>query len=206
MQKRSLHTHRRLPTQERARHTVDVILEAVLRILRQDGADAVTTNRVAQVAGVSIGSVYQYFPDKRAIYAALHERHIAEVDRVIGRTLVEYAKADLKTVAGALYDAIVDTHLRDQAGWALLMSEVPHRSQNTPQFAERISGILQLVVSSRIRKLSSSQLEETVFILAHLFDALSHAAALWRPAQVSIETAKKQGMRAIVAYIETLPQ
>jgi AcrR family transcriptional regulator len=53
---------RRIPQQPRARETVNAVLDAVARILRRDGIAAITTNRIAEVAGVSIGSVYQYFP------------------------------------------------------------------------------------------------------------------------------------------------
>jgi AcrR family transcriptional regulator len=63
---------RRQPQQRRARQTVEAVLEAVVRIVKRDGMKAVTTNRVAEVAGVSIGSVNQYFPDKRAMFVALH--------------------------------------------------------------------------------------------------------------------------------------
>jgi len=48
---------------------VEAVLDAVMRIVKRDGIKAVTTNRVAEVAGASIGSVYHYFSDKRAIFA-----------------------------------------------------------------------------------------------------------------------------------------
>lgn len=51
--------HRRQPKQRRARQTVEAVLDAVVRVLKRDGVKAVTTNRVAEVAGVSIGSVGQ---------------------------------------------------------------------------------------------------------------------------------------------------
>jgi AcrR family transcriptional regulator len=57
---------RRQPQQRRARQTVEAILDAVVRILKREGFQAITTNRVAEVAGVSIGSLYQYFPDRPA--------------------------------------------------------------------------------------------------------------------------------------------
>ena len=59
---------RREPMQQRSRQTVEAVLEAVQRVLRRHGAEAITTNRVAEAAGVSIGSLYQYFPDKQAIF------------------------------------------------------------------------------------------------------------------------------------------
>jgi AcrR family transcriptional regulator len=73
---------RRDPAQERSRKTVDAIVEAAGRLLVEHGRLGVTTNAVAERAGVSIGSLYQYFPNKEAIFAALQERHRAELQRI----------------------------------------------------------------------------------------------------------------------------
>ncbi len=80
---------RRQPTQNRAQETVKAILDAVIRLLKRSGASAITTNSIAESAGVSIGSIYQYFPNKRAIFVALHERHIEQVDLVLERKIRE---------------------------------------------------------------------------------------------------------------------
>src|ERR1700691_3904285 len=101
---------RRQPQQRRARQTVEAILDAVVRILKREGFQAVTTNRVAEVAGVSIGSVYQYFPDKRAIFVALHERHVEEIDRLVATTLLEHAASPLDTLMRAMVEAMIDAH------------------------------------------------------------------------------------------------
>ncbi|MDI3336978.1 TetR/AcrR family transcriptional regulator [Defluviimonas aestuarii] len=65
---------RKVPVQTRSRATVEAILEATARILEAEGLEAVTTNRVAERAGVSIGSLYQYFPSRDAILAELVRR------------------------------------------------------------------------------------------------------------------------------------
>ena len=93
---------RRQPAQRRARQTVDAILDAVIRVLKREGVHGVTTNRIAEVAGVSIGSVYQYFPDKHAIFTALHQRHIEEIDRMIASRLLEHSQSSLDTLMRAL--------------------------------------------------------------------------------------------------------
>ncbi|MCE9580577.1 MAG: TetR/AcrR family transcriptional regulator [Deltaproteobacteria bacterium] len=67
---------RKRPQQERSRQTVDVILTAAERILSREGLAAVTTARVAEVAGISVGSLYQYYPNKESIFGALLERSI----------------------------------------------------------------------------------------------------------------------------------
>jgi|SRR5579871_6202489 len=74
----------RKPRQQRSRHKVELILEAAIRLLDKRGPAALTTNAVAETAGVSIGTLYQYFPNKDAILDALAERESAIVaERVI---------------------------------------------------------------------------------------------------------------------------
>ena len=63
---------RKEPAQDRARQTVESILDATAQLL--DGDESVSTNRIAERAGVSIGSLYQYFPNATAIFAAIAER------------------------------------------------------------------------------------------------------------------------------------
>jgi AcrR family transcriptional regulator len=75
---------RRTPVQGRALQTVDVILQATVQILVKDGEAALTTNRIAERAGVSVGTLYQYFPDKQAVFSALlaleRQRAVASLD------------------------------------------------------------------------------------------------------------------------------
>jgi AcrR family transcriptional regulator len=78
---------RRQPQQERARQKLELILEAAVRILDKEGMDALTTNRVAEVAGISIGTLYQYFSDKRAIVDALARREMQSVTEKVMRSL-----------------------------------------------------------------------------------------------------------------------
>ncbi|HLK25692.1 MAG TPA: helix-turn-helix domain-containing protein [Caulobacteraceae bacterium] len=78
MPKHPLSPQRRSPKQARAKATVAAILEAAAQILERRGADGLTTNGVAERAGVSIGTLYQYFPDKHAILIAAAKRELAE--------------------------------------------------------------------------------------------------------------------------------
>lgn len=80
---------RRKPAQPRAQATVAAILEASARILRREGRAAFNTNRIAELAGVSIGTLYGYFPDKEAIYIALARQIIDEDGREMMKVLDE---------------------------------------------------------------------------------------------------------------------
>lgn len=83
---------RRAPSQARAQHTIDVIFEATRLLAGEDGAQQLTTNRIAERAGVSIGTLYQYFATKEAIVAAMvqHERA-----KVMGQLEALLSAADL---------------------------------------------------------------------------------------------------------------
>jgi AcrR family transcriptional regulator len=76
-------TPRKQPKQERSQATVEAILTATTHILIKEGYDQFNTNRVAELAGVSIGSLYQYFPNKEALLFALAEDHANEMVQLV---------------------------------------------------------------------------------------------------------------------------
>ena len=80
---------RKRPTQERSTATVDAILEAAAELFCDIGYDRSSTNRIAERAGVSIGSLYQYFANKEAVLAALLEQHRRAVHVVVDEALAE---------------------------------------------------------------------------------------------------------------------
>jgi AcrR family transcriptional regulator len=100
---------RKQPRQARARHTVDAIIEASARILEADGHGGFTTNAVADLAGVSIGTLYQYFPDKDALMGALIFRETSR--------LVEEAETGRLIEAGdEALDALIRAAVAHQLG------------------------------------------------------------------------------------------
>src|ERR1700679_3626916 len=86
---------RKAPQQQRSRETVDVILAATARVLVKEGFDHASTNRIAEAAGVSIGSLYQYFPSKESLVAALIERHFDEMSAVLSEEMERVADLPL---------------------------------------------------------------------------------------------------------------
>src|SRR5262245_64335397 len=79
---------RRKPTQARARATMETIFEATARIIERDGIAALNTNRIAERAGVGIGTLYEYFPNKEAILIAMARQRLAEDERLVRQALV----------------------------------------------------------------------------------------------------------------------
>lgn len=117
---------RKTPRQARAAATVDAIFEATIQVLLSDGPRRLTTTRVAERAGVSVGSLYQYFPHKQALFYALNERYLdrlaekvehacrtqhgAPIDRMVETLVTTYwnAKTERADVTRALYRSVVE--------------------------------------------------------------------------------------------------
>jgi AcrR family transcriptional regulator len=91
---------RKEPRQARARETVEAILRAAIHVFATHGYACTTTNLVAERAGVSVGSLYQYFPHKNAILAALHQRHTAPVAEVVAHALARFADPSMSLEDG----------------------------------------------------------------------------------------------------------
>ena len=117
---------RKRPRQARAAVTLDAIFEATIQVLVSDGPRRLTTTRVAERAGVSVGTMYQYFPHKQALFYALSERYLdivadkveatcraqqgAEVAAMVEALVTTYwqAKTERAEVTRALYRSVVE--------------------------------------------------------------------------------------------------
>ncbi len=193
---------RRVPRQLRAKQTVEAVLDAVARVLKRDGAARVTTNRIAEVAGVSVGSVYQYFPDKRAIFVALRDRHVAEMTQLIEHRLVQNAAASLEALVRALMEAMIEAHALDPGLFDLLLAQVPPGTREPARLEAGLQGVVRLALASRASELDLWTREPgIVFVVTQMMEALAHAVVLRRPASLSLKAATEEAMRAVVSYV-----
>jgi AcrR family transcriptional regulator len=118
---------RRTPAQTRSRDTVATILKAAARVFATLGYTAATTNRIADRAGVSIGSLYEYFPNKDAILFSLMEAHLEEGQAVLRQAGLELATAprDLEGTVRRYVSAMVQLHAADPRLHRVLFEEAP---------------------------------------------------------------------------------
>lgn len=191
---------RRTPQQARSRQTVETILQGVVKLLKRDGVDAITTNRIAEIAGVSVGSVYQYFPDKRAIFLALHDRHAEEMGRLIDAMVIAHADAPLEELLRALVRSLVEAHASDPELYTLLDAELPHRSGGARAIQTRLRKALRLALGAH-RDIREGGFERTLFVVSHMVDALAHGVVLDRPRRLSPAAAIEETVKAIMAYL-----
>lgn len=197
-------SRRRKPVQHRARVTVDAMLDAAIVILQRGGIAAITTNHIAETAGVSIGSVYQYFPNKHALFVALHERHINQVDEVMRRRLKQSEAETLDALVGEMVEGMIEAHRADPALSELLQSEVPHRADGSADFVTRLHVDFRTALSKYDRTIGIKTAPSSrAFLVATMVEALSHAILLRRPRGLSLRSARQECCQAIVAYLRS---
>jgi AcrR family transcriptional regulator len=111
---------RKTPLQARSTHTVEVIFDACIHVLLDGGIERLTTTRVAERAGVSIGSLYQYFPNKQSLLAAVLERHLRRVVEAVEQACSECKGSTTDTMAATMVDAFLTAKLGDAAASSAL--------------------------------------------------------------------------------------
>lgn len=116
---------RKLPRQERSKQTVAAIMESTAQILIRHGYEGTTTARIAERAGTSIGSIYQYFPNREALVASLAEQHAMEILASIRGAVAETTHATLTDGLVALVRATAAAHLANPRLHKVLSEQVP---------------------------------------------------------------------------------
>ena len=129
-------TMRRTPRQQRSRDTVDVIIEAATRVLAKFGWAKFTTNEVARLAGVSVGSLYQYFPSKLALAEAIRQRHLDAVLSVLPDPDSRDDALPLEIRVANLVDGVIAAHSASQNLHRVLLEEVPLAARSNYQAFE----------------------------------------------------------------------
>ena len=113
---------RKTPVQARSAASVEAILKATIQVLTSVGKERLTTTRVALRAGVSIGTLYQYFPNKSALLQAALNRHLNEVAEAVERVCQEQKASTLQHMATALINTFLDAKMKDAKASAALYS------------------------------------------------------------------------------------
>lgn len=172
---------RKPPVQRRSKATVEAILEGAAQVFEEHGYTAGTTNRIAECAGVSVGTLYQYFPSKEALAVALLEQHIQEVQREM-REWVGHILADRHSLQGALehyVTAMMNVHVQRPRLQHILLEETllpehVHRLllDSEHQLAKTMAGLLRTYPEVR-----RPNLEHAAYVIIHTVESLTHRFA-----------------------------
>jgi AcrR family transcriptional regulator len=174
---------RKSASQQRSRAMVQTLLDATARVLVREGYDRASTNRIAAVAGVSVGSLYQYFPNKEALVAALVARHNRETLQLVRDALKRVTSSDLQTAMRELVKAAVDAHLVDPALHRIFAEQVPRMGQLAKIEALQREAFLlfRSYLEERRNEISVRDLDATTSICVTTVEALTHEFVINKP-------------------------
>ncbi len=195
---------RKLPRQARAHATVNAILEATVQVLDREGLDAASTTRIAEVAGVSVGSLYQYFSHRDAILDALQDR---EFERAIGLMQAVLADGNLTKTPRETVTAVV-------RGLARLYAVSPglHRvlaieglrvakAERVHAFDMRVLAIIRRFLGASRAPMRRTNVEAAAFVAFHSVRATMLASLLEHPQSLGEVAVVEELVDLVLRYL-----
>jgi AcrR family transcriptional regulator len=163
---------------------VETLLDATARVLTREGYDRASTNRIAATAGISVGSLYQYFPNKEALVATLVARHNREMLQLLRDALEKVAPRDLATTMRELVRrATVDAHLVDPALHRIFAEQVPRMGQlaKIEALQRETFLLIRAYLEERRNEISVRDLDSATSICVTTVEALTHEFVIDKP-------------------------
>jgi AcrR family transcriptional regulator len=208
MTARTLKTARKQPRQARSQATVNAVLEATIQVIEREGVDAATTTRIAEVAGVSIGTLYQYFSHRDAIFNALQDR---EFERALGLMQSVLSEGNLARSPRETVTAVV-------RGLAQLYASCPglHRllaieglrvaeAARVYAFDTRIVAIIRHFLAATGAPIRRKNLDAAAFVAFQSVRATMLASLLERPPGLGQEELIEEIADLVLRYLVDVP-
>jgi AcrR family transcriptional regulator len=197
---------RKRASQDRSRATVDALVEATARILVKEGFDKASTNRIAKVAGVSVGSLYQYYPSKEALVAAVIERHNQEIMRIVRGALAEVAAQPLDKAVRRIVTVAIEAHRVDPRLHRVLAEQIPRtgRLADVEVFNRHNFAFFEAFLEAHRDELRVTDLRLAAFVCVTSIEALTHNAVLHHSDMLGDEAVAalvNEATRLVVGYL-----
>jgi AcrR family transcriptional regulator len=195
---------RKHPTQARAKDTVEAILGAATQLFIQCGYEQTTMAGIAIRAGVSVGSLYQYFPNREALVAALIERHADELVRTLRSILRGHARSTLEDCLRASIEATITANPLDPRLHKILSEQVAHVGKLPT--AMRANHELTLEIEIFLREHAgeidpSHDPSVAASVVETVLDAMAHRVLLER-GTLSAPVAAREAFALVMRYLK----
>lgn len=197
---------RKKPVQARSAASVDAILEATVQVLLRWGKDRLTTRRVATRAGVSIGTLYQYFPNKSSLLQAALRRHMEGVVQAVEQVGREHRGQPLAEMGAALASGLITAKMKEgKTGAGLYAVTADVEGQEISREMSRIMhGTICDLLSSSHEKLQDPALVTT--ILQGMMAGVSRKLLESAEPEQQFEVIQRELVRAVTAYLTQSPR
>jgi AcrR family transcriptional regulator len=194
---------RKSPQQSRSRITVAAILDATTRILDREGPSSATTTRIAEVAGVSVGTLYQYFEDRDAILDALQDREFERTTELMTRVLGVSAPVVARDVARAVVEGLLAAYARAPGLHRVLTIEGLRAAPTTRMqaFDMRVIGLVRGFLRGAQLPLRRRNLDAAAFVVFQAVRASMLARLLEDPPGLDDRTLVDELSDLLVRYL-----
>ena len=204
---RPITTVRKEPRQARSQATVDALLTATARVLVRDGYDRASTNRVAETAGVSVGSLYQYFPTKEALVAALIDRHMTQMTALLETNIDDLRDAPLAVATRALVNLMLAAHAQNPRLHKIFTEQVPRMGKMSRfyEIERKMAERLRAFLDGHESELRTKNLDLSVFIVVCVVEALTHMTVVDHPGRFDEEELAEEITSLVLRYVMKNP-
>lgn len=194
---------RKQPSQSRSRQMVKTIIESAARVLVKEGYEGFNTNRVAEVAGVSIGSLYQYFPNKKALIAELSKQHLLQIGASIAKDTSELDTLPVEEIVRQLIKSHIQIHKVEPELHRILSDHVPDMSGQSwkSEMLLEVRAQLHQLFSRHRQTRHLKDLKLVLFIVMETVEAVVHAAVFEKSEELFNGMIEEQLTVLLVAYL-----
>ncbi|MCX8995827.1 TetR/AcrR family transcriptional regulator [Rhizobiaceae bacterium BDR2-2] len=195
---------RKSPVQARSAATVGALHTATIQVLTQEGLSRCTTTRVAERAGMSVGSLYQYYPNRDALLAAILEKHLDSVANAIERACHAHRGKPVCEMASALVTAVLAAKLRDPEESKALYAVAGDRGGAA--LSARGHARIVVAIAAMLASAPDARFDDPATTGTIAFGALIGPVRAWLEghAEAGFETRLKDHLvRLLTAYLQT---
>jgi AcrR family transcriptional regulator len=197
-------TARKLPRQERSRVMVEMLMRAATRILIREGYEALNTNRVAEEAGASVGSLYQYFSSKQQLIGALLTRHVENTMHEVRRAIPDLSLMPVPEAVRRFVELMVASHRVEPELHRVFVEQLPRVGGYEQVEASVNEGLVltEAYLKAHAHEIKPQNHRLTAFILVHTVEALTHSAVLMRPELLRTDAFVTELTELVVGYLQ----
>jgi AcrR family transcriptional regulator len=195
---------RKNATQDRSKATVEALLAATARVLVREGYDHASTNKIAEAAGVSIGSLYQYFPSKEALVAAVIDRHIGEMMDLVRSSFARVAALSLREAVRELVRVFIEAHRIEPKLHRVLVEQIPRIGSmgRIERVNEEAISLVRAYLEAHRDEAGVEDLDMAAFVAVSCVEAMTHVAVLRRPELLGEARFVDEVTALVVRYFE----
>jgi AcrR family transcriptional regulator len=199
---------RKLPSQERSKELVASLIQTTARILLRDGWHGLTTNRVAREAGVSVGSLYQYFPGKEALLHALVEQIAEEMAAHVLAAGEALRSASVEEGIDRIVRVSLEASRKDGPLYRAVLLELPRLEtlEIFERINRRLADALAEWIAERRDELEVVDPSLTAHVLVTSLDALTDHALLFRPELLESPRFERELRGLVAGYLGVRPR